>query len=69
MGVKPGQFEKRREKDWKLSKCGAIEERWILNGWIELQMKKFLEESEKEEPCGRVWGREAMVGHTLRHGA
>ena len=24
------------------------------NGWIELQMKKFLEESEKEEPRGRV---------------
>ena len=24
------------------------------DGWIELQMKKFLEESEKEEPCGRV---------------
>ena len=31
-----------------------------INGWIELQMKKFLEESEKEELCGRVWGREEV---------
>ena len=54
MYVKPGQLEKRREKDWKLSKCGVTEEWWISNGWIELQMKEFLEESEKEEPCGRV---------------
>ena len=36
------------------------EEWWIPNGWIELQMKKFLEESEKEEPCGRVWRREEV---------
>ena len=27
-------------------------------------MKKFLEESEKEEPCRRG----QMMGHTLRHG-
>ena len=26
MDVKPGQLEKWREKDWKLSKCGATEE-------------------------------------------
>ena len=43
-----GEAEK---KDWNLSKCGATEE---SNQWIELQMKKFLEELEKEEPCGRV---------------
>ena len=31
------------------------EEWWISNGWTKLQMKKFLEESEKEEPVWRVW--------------
>ena len=70
MGVKPGQLEKRRGKDWKFSKCNATEEWWISNGWIELQLKKFLEESEEEEPCGRDWRREddgQMMGHTLRH--
>ena len=40
MDVKPGQLEKWRERDWKLSKCGATEEWWISIGWIELQMKK-----------------------------
>ena len=73
MDVKSGHLEKRREKDWKLSKCRATEEWWISNGWIELQMKKFLEDSEIEEPCGRVWGREEVRDdgahtHTLRNG-
>ena len=25
MDVKPGQLEKRRERDWKLSKCGEYQ--------------------------------------------
>ena len=66
----PGRLE-RRERDWKLSKCGTTEELWISNGWKELQMKRYLEESKKKEPCGRVWRRKddgQMMGHTLRHG-
>ena len=30
------------------------------NEWIELQMKKYVKESEKEELCGRVWEREEV---------
>ena len=55
-GCEPGRLVKRRERDWTLSKCSATEQWWLSNGCIELQMK-FLKELEKEELCGRVWGR------------
>ena len=29
MDVKPGRLEKRRERDWRLSKCGTTDYKWM----------------------------------------
>ena len=44
-----GEAERKRSEAFEMS-CY----RRIFNEWIELKMKKFLKQSEKEELCGRV---------------
>ena len=44
-----GETERKRLKAFEMWCYRRM--RNITNGWTELQMKKFLEESEKEEPC------------------
>ena len=52
-----GEAERKRLEAFKM---WCYRRMMNIKGWIELQMKKYLKESEKEELCGRVGEREEV---------